>query len=478
MTFTEIVDEAMTRLNLSSAAAQARIGSAVNHKYKEVTSSIGLNVTRRTQVQSTVTLGVQELVFADIEKVLTVIDKSSGQNRILTEITVDEMRERTIGTGSKVQEYAILKMDAHEVTILMDTIPQTSFTLYADGYERALDLSGSQEPAFPESFHGLLVESVMADELRKMEKIQLANIARDEATRLLSDLRMFIAKSAWSDIYQGKKGSSSSRSGGGSGSGSGTVNGASSYTQTGLITFDRDPAAPFAVSAGSAKVTNLDADFLDGETASAFHNASNLSAGTLPDGRFPATLPAASGVNLTALNASNLSSGIVPDARIPGLTTDASSKIRNIAFPATQVASADGNTLDDYEEGQWTPALKFGGNSVGMTGTFEGWYVKVGQMVQVSLRIVLTAKGSSTGTATITGLPFTTNNLWSTFHAGYFGDLNISVASFSGYAGGASTTITLVYVPAAGAVATTGAGENTFSNTTTLIMSGVYRASA
>src|SRR6185369_10338096 len=33
--------------------------------------------------------------------------------------------------------------------------------------------------------------------------------------------------------------------------------------------------------------------------------------------RFPATLPAASGVNLTALNASNLGSGTVPDARFP-----------------------------------------------------------------------------------------------------------------------------------------------------------------
>lgn len=46
-------------------------------------------------------------------------------------------------------------------------------------------------------------------------------------------------------------------------------------------------------------------------------DASNLSTGTLPDGRFPATLPAASGANLTALNATNLASGTVPDARFP-----------------------------------------------------------------------------------------------------------------------------------------------------------------
>jgi len=46
-------------------------------------------------------------------------------------------------------------------------------------------------------------------------------------------------------------------------------------------------------------------------------DASNLNAGTIPDARFPATLPATSGANLSNLNAANLSSGIIPDARFP-----------------------------------------------------------------------------------------------------------------------------------------------------------------
>lgn len=41
-------------------------------------------------------------------------------------------------------------------------------------------------------------------------------------------------------------------------------------TITALKTFDRDPAAPFAVTSGSAKVTNLDADKLDGYEAAQF----------------------------------------------------------------------------------------------------------------------------------------------------------------------------------------------------------------
>jgi hypothetical protein len=46
-------------------------------------------------------------------------------------------------------------------------------------------------------------------------------------------------------------------------------------------------------------------------------NATQLTSGTIPDARFPATLPAANGSALTALNASNLASGTVPDARFP-----------------------------------------------------------------------------------------------------------------------------------------------------------------
>jgi hypothetical protein len=46
-------------------------------------------------------------------------------------------------------------------------------------------------------------------------------------------------------------------------------------------------------------------------------NASNLLTGTIPDARFPATLPAVSGLNLTNLNATNLGSGTVNVARLP-----------------------------------------------------------------------------------------------------------------------------------------------------------------
>lgn len=56
-------------------------------------------------------------------------------------------------------------------------------------------------------------------------------------------------------------------------------------TVTGLHTFDRDPSAPFAVSASSAVVTNLDADKLDGQEGTYYTNASNIASGTVPTAR-------------------------------------------------------------------------------------------------------------------------------------------------------------------------------------------------
>jgi len=81
-----------------------------------------------------------------------------------------------------------------------------------------------------------------------------------------------------------------------------------------------------------------------------------------------------------------------------------------ITFPATQSASSNANTLDDYEQGTWTPSVTFGGAAAGQTGTFVGFYTKIGNQVFATCTINLSAKGSSTGTAEISGLPFVSVN--------------------------------------------------------------------
>lgn len=78
-----------------------------------------------------------------------------------------------------------------------------------------------------------------------------------------------------------------------------------------------------------------------------------------------------------------------------------------IKFPAVQTPSADVNILDDYEEGVWTPEIKFDGNAVGMVYAAQnGFYTKIGNVVHAWAEVILSAKGSSSGIATIS-TPFT-----------------------------------------------------------------------
>jgi hypothetical protein len=83
-----------------------------------------------------------------------------------------------------------------------------------------------------------------------------------------------------------------------------------------------------------------------------------------------------------------------------------------ITFPATAVAASDANTLDDYEEGTWTPVYTGSAGSIGATAYTQqaGTYTKIGRQVTAKMRVALSSKGSWTGAALFTGLPFTAIN--------------------------------------------------------------------
>lgn len=78
--------------------------------------------------------------------------------------------------------------------------------------------------------------------------------------------------------------------------------------------------------------------------------------------------------------------------------------VDGITFPATQVASANANTLDDYEEGTWTPS---DGSVAGLSFTVtSATYVKVGRIVHCQFQLTYPTTANTSG-ARITGLPFT-----------------------------------------------------------------------
>ena len=146
---------------------------------------------------------------------------------------------------------------------------------------------------------------------------------------------------------------------------------------------------------------------------------------------------------------------------------------KGIDFSAnTHAAGMTSELLNDYEEGTWTAGISFGGASVGITyGNNAGYYTRVGNIVTVSCYLVLSNKGSSTGAARITGLPFTCVNNAAGYSALSVLPLNVTfTGQLSGYANINDTTVDLV--PSTG-VALTDVG---FANNSTFIISLTYRA--
>lgn len=90
-----------------------------------------------------------------------------------------------------------------------------------------------------------------------------------------------------------------------------------------------------------------------------------------------------------------------------------------IKFPATQNASANANTLDDYEEGTWTPAPASSGGTITTVGAVAGTYTKIGRQVTVNYSIAITDNGTGSGFITVSGLPFTSFATQRCMGAGY-----------------------------------------------------------
>jgi hypothetical protein len=111
----------------------------------------------------------------------------------------------------------------------------------------------------------------------------------------------------------------------------------------------------------------------------------------------------------TAVVSPTLTTPIVTTTMGVGNATPAASG-SGVSFPATQSASSDANTLDDYEEGTFTPVLV----STGATFAYaaqQGTYTKIGRQVTCIIRFSVSASGTVTNPTSIGGLPFTISAL-------------------------------------------------------------------
>lgn len=138
----------------------------------------------------------------------------------------------------------------------------------------------------------------------------------------------------------------------------------------------------------------------DGATASVgdVSSAANITDHSVVRGNGGAKGVQGSGV---LVDDSNNLTGIAA-ATLSGLLTLSAGQIK---FPATQNDSSDANTLDDYEEGTWTPTDASGGGLTLIAANAR--YVKIGNTVYLSMLMTFPTNTDTTHYVTFGGLPFT-----------------------------------------------------------------------
>lgn len=133
-----------------------------------------------------------------------------------------------------------------------------------------------------------------------------------------------------------------------------------------------------------------------------------------------------------------------------------------------EIARVDSRIVT-YQTGTFTPGLSFGGASTGITygANTQGAYVRIGNLAYMTGWVMLTSKGTATGGAAITGLPYSrAGNDFATLSIGRALNMTGLTGALGGYSN--SNTITLTQSAATGTGSVTDAN---FTNATQVFFS-------
>jgi hypothetical protein len=203
MTFLELQDRVMDRLNLSTDAARARLSSFLNERLRNVQTSCNLGRTRRGTVEEDTTPDDTDLVVTSAIKPFTI---SMADNRpALREVTVDQIRNLLpTQAAGRPTHYAVKSFQAGGFTLELYPKPEAVYTLVIDGLLAGADLVDDTDvPGFPEDFHDILIFGAMADEYDHFDKPEQAMKQESKFEKRLRDLRYFLAKSTYLTRIQG-----------------------------------------------------------------------------------------------------------------------------------------------------------------------------------------------------------------------------------------------------------------------------------
>lgn len=169
---------------------------------------------------------------------------------------------------------------------------------------------------------------------------------------------------------------------------------------------------------------------------------------------------------------------VAPNSGVTAATYGDATHVGQFAVSAQGQITAAANVPITFPGGfvtaPFTPVLAFGGSSTGITyGTQTGYSITDGNLVICWIYLVLTSKGSATGAATITGLPFTVGT--DSIAAGGFVEYALNFLGLTSVptvlSAGGGTVASLYQWGATGVAALTDA---VFTNTTNIALTVIY----
>ena len=225
---------------------------------------------------------------------------------------------------------------------------------------------------------------------------------------------------------------------------------------------------PLVLAGATSGATTIQATDGATQTITLPNSTGTLVTGTTPSGTIVGTTDTQTLTNKTLTSPTIATPTITGQATIPTINLTGG----QITFPATQSASADANTLDDYEEGSWTPSV--GGNAT--YNTVTGQYVKIGRLVVATFDMTINVLGTGSPNV-ISGLPFAGggNTQGQPGSIGYFSSLAVAanyIALRIDIGGSVINTATTT-----GSQTTMSAGAVIFGNSSRLIGSVTYQVS-
>lgn len=186
MTFDEIVSAVCVDLNISAQDSIDRVGRHVNLRYRFVLSEIGMNDFSRVSFEADLEPGTRDQEVASdndpvIERVVAIWRQPDtdppdpeAQWVPMGQVTWEEILSE-VPRSNDATKWAKKRVGALSTQFRINSDIPDGQTVLIEGEEHSSELSGDDVPAFPESFHNILVNGAKCDELRKMEKIVLAD---------------------------------------------------------------------------------------------------------------------------------------------------------------------------------------------------------------------------------------------------------------------------------------------------------------